>query len=186
MNVVDSSAWLEYFANGPNAAFFATAVEKIDDLMVPSLTIYEVFKRVLQQRNEGDALQAVAVMQQGGGRGPRCPDRPERGANQPGVQVTNGGQRCSGHGESSRSDPVDARCRPQSPATSAVPKEETLGELEPDTNVINDQEWRHLPRVFDSLVPAIPSRPLSQVRAEMDGVRVARRGGGGGHRMGAG
>ena len=66
MNVVDSSAWLEYFANGPNAAFFATAVEKIDDLMVPSLTIYEVFKRVLQQRNEGDALQAVAVMQQGG------------------------------------------------------------------------------------------------------------------------
>ena len=66
MNVVDSSAWLEYFANGPNAAFFATAVEKIDDLVVPSLTIYEVFKRVLQQRNEGDALQAVAVMQQGG------------------------------------------------------------------------------------------------------------------------
>ncbi len=66
MNVVDSSAWLEYFANGPNAAFFATAVEKIDDLIVPSLTIYEVFKRVLQQRNEGDALQAVAVMQQGG------------------------------------------------------------------------------------------------------------------------
>ena len=65
MNVVDSSAWLEYFANGPNAAFFATAVEKIDDLIVPSLTIYEVFKRVLQQRNEGDALQAVAVMQQG-------------------------------------------------------------------------------------------------------------------------
>lgn len=66
MNVVDSSAWLEYFANGPNAAFFATAVEKIDDLIVPSLTISEVFKRVLQQRNEGDALQAVAVMQQGG------------------------------------------------------------------------------------------------------------------------
>lgn len=65
MNVVDSSAWLEYFANGPNAAFFATAVEKIDDLIVPSLTIYEVFKRVVQQRNEGDALQAVAVMQQG-------------------------------------------------------------------------------------------------------------------------
>jgi len=65
MNVVDSSAWIEYFANGPNAAFFATAVEKIDDLIVPSLTIYEVFKRVLQQRNEGDALQAVAVMQQG-------------------------------------------------------------------------------------------------------------------------
>jgi toxin FitB len=65
MNVVDSSAWLEYFANGPNAAFFARPIEATDELVVPSLTIYEVFKRVLQQRDEGDALRAVAVMQQG-------------------------------------------------------------------------------------------------------------------------
>ena len=65
MNVVDSSAWLEYFANGPNAAFFAAPIEQADDLVVPSLTIYEVFKRVLQQRDEGDALRAVTVMQQG-------------------------------------------------------------------------------------------------------------------------
>lgn len=65
MNVVDSSAWLEYFANGPNASFFAPAVERTDELLVPSLTLYQVFKRVLQQREEGDALQAVAVMQQG-------------------------------------------------------------------------------------------------------------------------
>ena len=65
MNVVDSSAWLEYFANGPNAEFFAPAIEKTTDLVVPSLTLYEVFKRVLQQRDEGSALQAVAVMQQG-------------------------------------------------------------------------------------------------------------------------
>jgi predicted nucleic acid-binding protein len=65
MNVVDSSAWLEYFANGPNAAFFAPAIEKTADLLVPSLTLYEVFKRVLQQRDEGHALQAVAVMEQG-------------------------------------------------------------------------------------------------------------------------
>jgi hypothetical protein len=27
MNVVDSSAWLEYFANGPNASFFAKPIE---------------------------------------------------------------------------------------------------------------------------------------------------------------
>lgn len=64
MNVVDSSAWLEYFANGPNASFFAAAIEKTDELLVPSLTLYEVFKRVLQQRDEGHALQAVAIMQQ--------------------------------------------------------------------------------------------------------------------------
>ena len=65
MNVVDSSAWLEYFANGPNASFFAGPIEETGELVVPSLTIYEVFKRVLQQREEGDALRAVAVMQQG-------------------------------------------------------------------------------------------------------------------------
>jgi predicted nucleic acid-binding protein len=65
MNVVDSSGWLEYFADGPNADFFAPVVENIPELVVPSISIYEVFKRVLQQRDEGDALQAVALMQQG-------------------------------------------------------------------------------------------------------------------------
>ena len=65
MNVVDSSGWLEYFADGPNADFFATGIETVPELVVPSISIYEVFKRVLQQRGEGDALQAVAVMQQG-------------------------------------------------------------------------------------------------------------------------
>ncbi len=65
MNVVDSSGWLEYFADGPNADFFAPAIESVSDLVVPTLSLYEVFKRVLQQRGEGDALQAVAVMIQG-------------------------------------------------------------------------------------------------------------------------
>jgi len=65
MNVVDSSGWLEYFADGLNADFFAPAVENVAELVVPSISIYEVFKRVLQQRDESDALQAVAVMQQG-------------------------------------------------------------------------------------------------------------------------
>ena len=64
MNVVDSSAGLEYFANGPNARFFAPAIEKTTDLLVPSLTLFEVFKRILLQHDEGAALQAVAVMQQ--------------------------------------------------------------------------------------------------------------------------
>lgn len=65
MNVVDSSGWLEYFADGPNAAFFAPAIEATRELLVPTLSLYEVFKRVLQQRGEGEALQAVALMQQG-------------------------------------------------------------------------------------------------------------------------
>ena len=65
MNVVDSSGWLEYFADGPNAGFFAPAIENTAELVVPTLSLYEVFNRVLQQRGEGDALQAVAVMIQG-------------------------------------------------------------------------------------------------------------------------
>ena len=65
MNVVDSSAWLEYFANGPNADFFAQAIERVEESIVPSLSLFEVFKRVLQQRDENDAIQAIAIMQQG-------------------------------------------------------------------------------------------------------------------------
>jgi toxin FitB len=65
MNVVDSSGWLEYFADGPNADFFAPAIEDTSKLVVPTLSLYEVFQRVLQQRGEGDALQSVAVMIQG-------------------------------------------------------------------------------------------------------------------------
>ena len=63
MNVVDSSAWLEYFADGPNASYFAEPIEDMESLVVPTLGIFEVFKRVLQQRGESDALQAVAIMQ---------------------------------------------------------------------------------------------------------------------------
>jgi uncharacterized protein with PIN domain len=51
VNLVDSSAWLEYFADGPNAPFFATAIEKSRELVVPTVVILEVYKRVLQQRN---------------------------------------------------------------------------------------------------------------------------------------
>ena len=65
MNVVGSIAWLEYFASGPNAGFFAKAIEDTQQLIVPTLSLFEVFKRVLEQRGEGDALQAVAVMRQG-------------------------------------------------------------------------------------------------------------------------
>jgi toxin FitB len=65
MNLVDSSAWLEYFAGGPNTTYFAEAVENASILLVPTVCLYEVFKRIVQQRTENDALQAVAAMQQG-------------------------------------------------------------------------------------------------------------------------
>src|SRR5208282_3990313 len=65
MNIIDSSGWLEYFADGPNAPFFSRPIQNTAELIVPSITIYEVFKTVLRQRNESDALQAVALMMQG-------------------------------------------------------------------------------------------------------------------------
>ena len=65
MNLVDSSAWLAYFADEPSADFFAEAIEDTDLLVVPSVCIYEVFKVVLRERGEDAAFSAVAAMHQG-------------------------------------------------------------------------------------------------------------------------
>lgn len=65
MNIVDSSGWLEYFADGKNAYFFAPAIESISELIVPTISVYEVFKRVRQQRDESEALNVIAQMEQG-------------------------------------------------------------------------------------------------------------------------
>ena len=65
MNVVDSSAWLSYFAGDANATSFSMPIENIDKLIVPSITITEVFKCVLRQRGEDLALECVAHMEQG-------------------------------------------------------------------------------------------------------------------------
>ena len=62
MNVVDSSGWLEYFADGDNASFFAEAIEDEENLLVPVICIYEVFKRTLQQRGSSAAHDAIADM----------------------------------------------------------------------------------------------------------------------------
>lgn len=65
MNVVDSCGWLEYFANGSNAGFFAPALEATESLLVPSLSVFEVCKRVALQRGEQAAQQAAEFMAQG-------------------------------------------------------------------------------------------------------------------------
>jgi len=65
VNVVDSSGWLEFLADGPNASTFAPPLAARESLIVPSITIYEVFKVVCRQRGEDAALQAAALMQQG-------------------------------------------------------------------------------------------------------------------------
>ena len=65
MNLVDSCGWLEYFADSPQADFYAAALEDPGALLVPTICLLEVFKRVLQQRGEDAALQAAAAMHQG-------------------------------------------------------------------------------------------------------------------------
>lgn len=65
MNVVDSSGWLEYFTDGSNADFFAPVIENTQDVLVPTISLFEVFKRVLVEKNRDDALEAVAQMKAG-------------------------------------------------------------------------------------------------------------------------
>ena len=65
MNIVDSSGWLAYFADEPNAKLFQTPLKDTSSLVVPSITIYEVFKVVLREASENEALQAAAAMQKG-------------------------------------------------------------------------------------------------------------------------
>ena len=64
-NIVDSSGWLEYFTDSKSAAFFAPAIEDSKKLLVPVITVYEVFKKVLRERGENDALQIASMMQSG-------------------------------------------------------------------------------------------------------------------------
>ena len=65
MNLVDSSGWLEYLADGKNADSFSTPLKDIDNLIVPTICVYEVFKVVLRERDENEALHTIALMIQG-------------------------------------------------------------------------------------------------------------------------
>jgi predicted nucleic acid-binding protein len=65
MNIVDSSGWLAYFADEPNAKYFLIPLNDAASLVVPTVTIYEVFKVVLRESGENDALQAAVAMQKG-------------------------------------------------------------------------------------------------------------------------
>jgi len=64
MNLVDSSGWIEYLADGKNSKFFAAAIENTDELIVSAINIYEVYKKVLIEKNENTAIQVAGLMQQ--------------------------------------------------------------------------------------------------------------------------
>jgi toxin FitB len=65
MNIVDSSGWLAYFADEPNAKHFLGPLRDSALLVVPTVTICEVFKVILRETSENEALQAVVAMQKG-------------------------------------------------------------------------------------------------------------------------
>lgn len=65
MNLVDSSGWLEYYSQGTNAGIFAPVIQATEELIVPTVCIYEVFKRILSQRGEEAALKAIGIMSLG-------------------------------------------------------------------------------------------------------------------------
>ena len=65
MNVVDSSGWIEYFVGGPNAAFFEGAIRDMDNLLVPTISVFEVYRHVLRNHGREEALVVAATMRQG-------------------------------------------------------------------------------------------------------------------------
>ncbi len=62
-NVVDSSGWLEYFEGSNRAGLFAPAIENTEQLIVPVISIYEVFKRIRNTHTKSDAEEAAELMQ---------------------------------------------------------------------------------------------------------------------------
>lgn len=65
MNVVDPSGWIEYLSGGPNADFFADAIQESDTLLVPTLSLFEVFRHVLRHAGREEALRVAAAMRRG-------------------------------------------------------------------------------------------------------------------------
>src|SRR5215207_5083989 len=65
MNIVDSSGWIEYIADDVNANFFEPLIIDTENLLVPTICLYEVFKRVLQEFGEERALDAMGIMSLG-------------------------------------------------------------------------------------------------------------------------
>ena len=64
MNLVDSSGWLEYFTDDKNAKFFAPVIENTEELIVSTINIYEIYKKIIIEQDENSALEAIALMHQ--------------------------------------------------------------------------------------------------------------------------
>ena len=62
MRLIDSSGWLEVFRGGPHADRVARLLADPEEILTPTIALYEVYKVVKRDASEEDALQAVAWM----------------------------------------------------------------------------------------------------------------------------
>src|SRR5947209_6539632 len=63
MNLVDSSGWIEYFFDRPNADFFDRAIRDTSNLLVPTICLCEVIRYITRATNREAAQEAAAQMQ---------------------------------------------------------------------------------------------------------------------------
>jgi toxin FitB len=65
MNVVDSSGWIEFFTAGASGLLFKPVIEQRDQLLVPAINIYEVYKILSRKLPAGAVQSCLDVMRQG-------------------------------------------------------------------------------------------------------------------------
>jgi toxin FitB len=63
--VLDSSCWMEFFADSDRADLFAPAIEAVEHLVVPVITVYEVVKKLSREAGDEVASAALSLMQRG-------------------------------------------------------------------------------------------------------------------------
>jgi predicted nucleic acid-binding protein len=62
MTIIDTSGWLEYFTGGPNSDFFSTAIKKDPNIIIPTIILYELWKKISREKGEDKAIELVAQL----------------------------------------------------------------------------------------------------------------------------
>jgi len=62
MIIIDTSGWLEYFTGGTNSKFFSTPIKNNSKIIVPTIILYELWKKISRERGEDKAVELVAQL----------------------------------------------------------------------------------------------------------------------------
>ena len=62
MKVIDSSGWIEFFSDGLLADIYSKHLENPSRVIVPAITLYEVYKKIRSEKGEALALAASHAM----------------------------------------------------------------------------------------------------------------------------